>query len=281
MCDENKKYSKDAETAREYYNSKDAYNFYYHVWGGEDEHLGIYISPDDDIFTASRRTIREMSALADIDENTRIIDLGGGFAGSARYLAKKFGCHVTVLNISEAENERGRKMNKDQGLDHLIDIVDGNFENIPFDNESFDIVWSQDAILHSSYRGKVIEEAVRVLKPGGDLIFTDPMQTGNCDEKELEPVYRRLNLSSLGSPEFYEKACREQGLQKLRFIDLQYHLVKHYSTVLELTREKEESLKKDVSGEYLSNMKTGLGHWIDGGKKGNLTWGIFHFNKPK
>ncbi len=275
-----KKYSKDAETARNYYNSKDADNFYFHVWGGEDLHLGIYISKDDDIFTASRRTVREMANLANIDEKTKIIDLGGGFAGSARYLASSFGCHVTVLNISETENERGRKMNREQGLEGLIDVVDGNFESIPFGGNTFDIVWSQDAILHSSKRDKVIGEAVRVLKPGGDLIFTDPMQTGDCDGKELKPVYKRLNLSSLGSPEFYDKACRDKGLEKVRYIDLHDHLVKHYSMVLEKTREKEKELKRDVSEEYLSNMKKGLKYWVEGGEKGNLTWGIFHFSKP-
>lgn len=275
-----KKYSKDAETARSYYNSKDADNFYYHVWGGEDLHLGIYISKDDDIFTASRRTVREMANLASIDEKSRIIDLGGGFGGSARYLAATYGCHVTVLNISETENERGRKMNREQGLDDLIDIVDGNFEDIPFGENSFDIVWSQDAILHSSNRKKVITESVRVLRPGGDMIFTDPMQTGDCDEHELEPIYERINLSSLGSPEYYDKVCRECGLEKISFTDLQEHLVKHYSMVLEKTREKEKELKRDVSEEYLSNMKKGLKHWVEGGEKGNLTWGVFHYKNP-
>ena len=275
-----KKYSNEVEVARSYYNSEDADNFYYHVWGGEDLHLGIYKTPDEDIYTASRRTIDQMASKAKkIDKNTRIIDLGGGFAGSARHLASKYGCHVAVLNLSEAENERGRKMNKEQGLEDLIDVVDGSFDDIPFDDATFDIVWSEDAILHSNDREKVVEEAARVLKPGGEFIFTDPMQTDNCDEQVLQPVYDRINLSSLGSPAFYRKAFRKYGFQEQSFQEMADQLSTHYNRVLQETEKNEDRLDGIVSKEYIENMKKGLRHWVKGGREGNLTWGIFHFQK--
>lgn len=273
-----KNYSNIVNTARDYYNSSDADNFYYLVWGGEDLHLGIYNSLDDDISEASRRTIDRMASYAKkIDDTTKIIDLGGGFSGSARYLAKLFGCHVTVINLSETENERGRKMNREQGLDHLIDVIDGSFEDIPFSDHSFDIVWSEDAILHSENRRKVLEEGVRVLKPGGEIIFTDPMQTDNCDPSILQPVYDRISLSSLGSPGFYINTLKELGLKQINFEEMPHQLVNHYSKVLEETEKKSDILKKHVSGQYIENMKKGLNHWINGGKEGNLTWGIFVF----
>jgi sarcosine/dimethylglycine N-methyltransferase len=275
-----KKYSEVVDTARTYYNSDDAHNFYYRIWGGEDLHLGIYETKNEDIFAASRRTIDQMSSYADnIDENTKIIDLGGGFSGSARYLANKFGCHVTVLNLSETENERGRKMNKEQGLDHLIDVIDGSFENIPFPDESFDIVWSEDAILHSGDRNKVMEEAARVLKKGGQFIFTDPMQSDNCDESVLQPIYDRINLASLGSPAFYKHVAKEVGLTEQHYEDLAPNLPLHYSRVLEELEQNEHKLEGYVSKEYRENMKKGLRHWVKGGNEGNLTWGIFVFKK--
>lgn len=272
------KYSKDIEVARNYYNSQDAHNFYFRIWGGEDLHLGIYESEDDEIYTASRRAVNRIASYADrIDQKTRVIDFGGGFSGSARHLAKEFGCHVTVINLSETENERGREMNRKQGLDHLIDIVDGSYDNVPFEDNSFDIVWSEDAILHSNNKDKVIEEAKRLLKPGGDFIFSDPMQTDNCDETVLQPIYERINLSSLGSPSLYRKLCKKAGFKEMAFEELSKHLVLHYSKVLEDTEKKQEELEQYVSKEYIENMKKGLRHWIKGGEENNLTWGIFHF----
>src|SRR6056297_33958 len=239
----NKKYSEDVSVTRDYYNSQDAHNFYYRIWGGEHLHLGIYKSPDGDVVEASERTVDHMASYADkLDSNTKIIDLGGGFSGVARHLAKKYGCHVTVLNLSETENDRGRKMNKEQGIDHLIDVVDGSFDTIPFEDESYDIVWSEDAILHSSDRGKVMEEAYRVLKPGGNLIFSDPMQTDNCDTSILQPVYYRIKLTSFGSPSFYQNKLEELGMEKIAFEELTDHLIIHYSRILEETEKNKDKL---------------------------------------
>ena len=273
-------YSNVVNTARNYYNSDDADNFYYRIWGGEDLHLGIYESKDDDIFVASRRTVDRMAGYSKkIDENTRIIDLGGGFSGSATRLAKKYGCHVVVLNLSEKENQRGRKMNEEQGLSSLIDVVDGSFEDIPYPDESFDIIWSEDAILHSGNRKKVLEESYRVLKEGGEFIFTDPMQTNNCDESVLKPVYDRIQLDSLGSPEFYQETAKEMGFKTVHFDSMPEQLVNQYSKVLEETEKNKDKLEGYVSDEYINNMKSGLQHWVNGGKQGNLTWGIFYFTK--
>ena len=111
------------------------------------------------------------------------------------------------------------------------------------------------------------------------MIFTDPMQTNHCDESLLQPVYDRINLSSLGSPAFYQKACEEESLKFITFEELQDQLVKHYSVVLEETEKNMGKLKGKVSDNYIQNMKKGLKHWINGGKQGNLTWGIFHFIK--
>ncbi len=276
----NRKYSSDVEVARNYYNSQDAHNFYYIIWGGEDLHLGIYESEDEEISVASRRAVDRIASFAGkIDSNTRIVDFGGGFAGSARHLARKFGCHVTVVNLSETENQRGRKMNNDQGLSHLIDIIDGSYDDVPFDDRTFDLVWSEDAILHSNNKRLVIGEAYRLLKTGGDFVFSDPMQTDNCNQEVLQPIYERIKLSSLGSPAFYLKACKETGFREVSFEELPDHLILHYSKVLKETERKQDDLKGFVSEEYIQNMKKGLRHWIKGGKENNLTWGIFHAKK--
>ncbi|MDZ7780453.1 MAG: methyltransferase domain-containing protein [Gemmatimonadota bacterium] len=275
-------YSAAVETAREYYNSEDADNFYSIIWGGEDLHIGWYQSEDEPIRDASRRTVEQMSnRLADvITAESRVLDLGAGYGGSARYLAKRFGCHVTALNLSEAENERDRVMNKEQGLDHLIDVVDASFEHVPAEDESYDVVWSQDAFLHSGDRPKVLKEAVRVLKAGGHFIFTDPMQADDCPDGVLQPILDRIHLDTLGSPAFYRSEAAKLGLELVDFEDATPQLPRHYNRVLEETKSREQEISDRISPEYLERMKTGLGHWINGGRKGHLAWGIFHFRKP-
>ena len=210
-------YSEVVQTARDYYNSDDADNFYFHIWGGEDIHIGLYESSDEPIAQASRRTVAHMAdQLGPLTADHRVLDLGAGYGGSMRYLAKKFGCQCVALNLSEVENERNRQMNREQGLDERIKVVDGDFTRLGFGDGEFDVVWSQDAFLHSGERERVCAEAARVLKPGGKLIFTDPMQADDAPTDRLQPIYDRLHLKSLGSPGFYRSTLTGLGLEKCR-----------------------------------------------------------------
>ncbi|NED93786.1 methyltransferase domain-containing protein [Phytoactinopolyspora alkaliphila] len=268
-------YSSTVNVARDYYNSEDADNFYAHVWGGEDIHVGLYATPDEEIATASRRTVEEMAAELTLDAGAKVLDLGAGYGGSARYLAATFGCKVTCLNLSEVENERNRKMNSEQGLDHLIDVIDGSFEDLPFEDNSYDVVWSQDAFLHSGDRGRVLEEASRVLKSTGTLIFTDPMAADGCPRGALEPILARLQLETMASPGFYRRELYRLGFGSVDFRDESAQLAQHYGRVLgELDRRAGE-LDGRVSAEYQERMKAGLKNWVNGGNAGNLAWGIF------
>jgi len=279
----NQEYSSVVETARTYYNSDDADNFYYHVWGGEDIHIGLYQSDTDSIRDASRRTVEHMaSKFPKLDPMMRVIDLGGGYGGAMRYLAHQFACQCVVVNISEKENQRNREMSAKQGIGRLIEVIDGDFANVPHEDATFDAAWSQDAILHADDRAKVIREIARLLKSGGTFVFTDPMQADDAPTDKLQPIYDRIHLESLASPGFYRQAAEDAGLEVVEFDARPDMLPTHYRRVLEELNEREDELssKDIVSDEYIQRMKKGLQHWIDGGNNGYLTWGIFTMRKP-
>lgn len=269
------------ETARDYYNSEDADRFYASVWGGEDIHVGIYERDDEPIADASRRTVERMlDKLGSMSADDRVLDAGSGYGGAARVLARRLGCRVVGLNLSEVENRRARELNAAAGLGDRIEITDGSFESIPDADRSFAAVWSQDAILHSGDRRAVIAEIARVLRPGGVLVFTDPMQADDCPKGVLGPILDRIHLTDLGSPGFYREACGAVGLVDFEIEDLTEQLVTHYSRVLAETEARAEELATEISGGYLERMCAGLQRWIDGGRAGHLAWGIMRARKP-
>lgn len=269
------------DIARDYYDSSDADNFYYQIWGGEDIHVGIYMSPEEPILTASRRTVDTMvRRLPNLPDDARLLDIGAGYGGSARVMARELGIHVTCLNLSSVQNERNRAMTAEQGLADLIDVHDGNFEELPFEDTSFDQVWCQDSILHSGHRRRVFEEVDRVLKPGGGFIFTDPMQKEGVDQELLEPVLARIHLPSMGSIEKYRRYAADLGWETVDIDEQPDCLVRHYTRVLEELETRSGEIAGRISGDYVERMKKGLRHWIEAGSKGALDWGILHFRKP-
>ncbi|WP_336282414.1 SAM-dependent methyltransferase [Mycobacterium shottsii] len=250
------------------------------IWGGEDIHVGCY-EDTRDIGAAARETVdRMVRQLTRFDGDTRVLDLGAGYGGCARHLASDYGSSVTCLNISEAQNETNRERNRNAGLDAKIRVVHGSFEAIPEPDGSYDVVWSQDAILHAADRRKVIEEAFRVLKAGGELIFTDPMQADEVPDGVLTPVYDRLNLAYLGSMRFYRETALAVGFEVVDQIDLVHNLGVHYQRVLEELETRRRELEEHSSTEYLDKMRVGLRNWVDSAREGHLAWGIQHFRKP-
>jgi len=266
--------------ARDYYNSSDADRFYAEVWGGEDIHIGMYRSQDDDIKDASRRTVDHLAdRLEGITETSTVLDIGSGYGGAARRLVERFGCRVICVNLAEAENERCRALNQQAGVSDRITVLDGTFEQLPLEDRSVDAAWSQDAILHAGNRARVLNQVDRVMKPGGQFVFTDPMQSDDCPDGVLEPILARIHLADLGSPGFYRNVANDLAWQDCGFEDHTEQLVNHYSRVLTVTQERAERLKEVISPQYLERMQQGLRHWIDGGKRGHLAWGVFLFTK--
>jgi sarcosine/dimethylglycine N-methyltransferase len=263
--------------ARNYYDSDEADDFYRTIWGGEDIHVGLY-DEGPDITAASRRTVERMAARAGTLQGKRVLDLGSGYGGAARVLAGEHGANVACLNLSAVENERNRALTREAGLDGKVNVVDGSFDSVPFEEASFDLAWSQDAILHAPDRCAVLDEIARVLKPGGELIFTDPMQADVLsDPSPLKPIYDRIHLSDLASIGFYREELSARGFEEVSVEELTGHMRTHYTRVSEELDARRDEL--GASNAFVDRMLKGLGHWVSGAEDGLLAWGIMHFRK--
>ncbi len=270
--------SEAVERAEAYYDSGEADAFYQAIWGGQDIHIGIYRDDAEPIANASRRTVEAMAdRLIRSDASTRVLDLGAGYGGSARYLADRFGCGVTCLNLSETQNALNRTLTAEAGLTELVDVVYGDFENIPEPDGSFDIVWSQDAILHSGNRTRVLDEVSRVLVGDGQFTFTDPMQSDTCPDGVLQPILDRIQLSTLASFGFYRTELTARGFEESRTEELTDQLRMHYWRVGKALQDRYDEAVKMSGQTYVDNMIKGLQHWVDGADRGYLAWGIMDY----
>ncbi len=266
---------------RDYYNSSDADTFYHEIWGGEDIHIGISQNDGESISEASRRTVETMAIrLLHREPGTAVLDLGSGYGGSARFLARRRELDVVCVNLSEKQNARNRTLNKAAGLTDRITVLDGSFEDIPCGDGEFDVVWTQDAILHGSDRRQIFSEVNRVLKPGGEWIFTDPMQQAGVPKRDLGPVLSRLQLESLGSVEDYKLYASDLGWEVVSIEEMPEQLGRHYRQVHQELSHRRPQLSGRVSEDYIQLMLAGLMHWAEASRAGRLNWGILHFRKP-
>ncbi len=266
---------------RLYYDTSDVDAFYDAVWGGEDIHIGVYAHPGEGIADASRRTV-ELAAdrVADLlGPDATVLDLGAGYGGSSRALAARFGCRVVALDLSEAHNRRHRAANVRCGLDRLIEVETGSVSRLAYESGRFDAVWSLEVLCHVADRAGALREAVRVLKPGGALVFSDIMAAETTPAQVLRPALSRLGVKDLATPSFYQEHLARLGL-KADFEDRTGHLTTHYARLDQETSRRSDELREVISDAYLDGLLDNLPRWVDISRRDLLRWGLFHARRP-
>ena len=107
------------------------------------------ISPDelgalDHFHTGGLRASRELLELAKIGAADRVLDIGAGLGGSARLLASTTGCRVDCIEMSADYCAGAVLLNRLTGLENRIDVHQGSALDMPFSDDSFDVVWMQN-----------------------------------------------------------------------------------------------------------------------------------------
>ena len=114
-----------------------------------------------------------LQELAQISADDRVLDLGAGLAGPARMLAHKPGCRVDCIDLSSDFCAGAKLLNRLTGLDNLINVHKGSVLELPFSDETFDVVWMQNVGMNIQDKEKFYSEIHRVLKSNGRFAFQE------------------------------------------------------------------------------------------------------------
>jgi SAM-dependent methyltransferase len=133
------------------------------------------LAPLDQFHGGGKGATVRLARLAGLAPGMRVLDVGGGLGGPARPLAVEFGCRVTVVDLTETYVRAAAMLTARQGLTAHVEHRIGDALGLPFDDESFDVVWTQNSGMNSADKPRLYAGFHRVLRPGGVLAIQEPM----------------------------------------------------------------------------------------------------------
>ncbi len=155
------------------------------------------LAPIDEFHTRGRASTLELAEIANLKNNDLILDVGCGLGGTARYLAEQYNCHISGIDLTEEYISVGKWLTELVGLRDQVELHHGSALDIPFENEKFDVVWTEHVQMNIADKNRFYSEIARVLKPSGRLLFHD--------------IFR-----GLGEPPFYPAPWAEdESISKL------------------------------------------------------------------
>ncbi|WP_256393746.1 class I SAM-dependent methyltransferase [Natronoarchaeum rubrum] len=191
------------------------------------------IASVDEFHIRGLEATREVADLAEVEDHSRVLDVGCGIGGPARTLASEFGCDVVGLDIVEEYCRAATLFTDRVGLTEKVRFQHGNALDLPFEDEEFDVVWFEHALPNIEATEVAIEEAGRVLRPGGTLALYEI-----CAGPGGEPVFpvpwaSDASLSHLDPPDRLREIVLDCGCDETVWKDVTGPSLEWFENVVE------------------------------------------------
>lgn len=173
----------------------------------------------DEFHIRGRAATLELARAAGIDSTKLVLDVGSGVGGSSRCLAREFGCRVTGIDLTDEYCRAAAMLTERTGLSMLVNYRQGDALNLPFSNETFDVVWTEHAAMNIPNKPALYTEMYRVLKPGGTLAIYDILAGPSGPVLFPVPWARSPETSFVVSPEDLRTLLEETGFRIVDWTD--------------------------------------------------------------
>ena len=207
----------------------------------------------------------------EINEKTKILDVGSGIGGPARYLADKTGAEITAIELQSDQNNLAKDLTKKCGLSNKVNHICGDILDYDFKNQTFDAVVSWLTLYHIANHEILLKKLFDLLNPNGFFYtedITSRINLSDADRKEIKKEIYGIHLPYFDN---YISNLEQNGFKLIfsedmssSWTDFTKERIKKYNSEKERNirvhgKEVYDSLNLfyNFVGQYFSNGKLG------------------------
>jgi ubiquinone/menaquinone biosynthesis C-methylase UbiE len=190
------------------------------------------LAPIDHFHGKGAIATEELAAVLQPEPSDHLLDIGCGIGGPARWIAARYGCRVTGVDLTAEFCAAARELNSLTGLADRMRILHGSALSLPAPDDSFDRAYSQAALMNIADKRGVFREALRVLRPGG-LLALSLAGAGSAGEPYYPlPWATTTAISFLATPDDVRGDFVAAGFQVIFVRDISAALAEALAPVL-------------------------------------------------
>jgi SAM-dependent methyltransferase len=215
------------------------------------------IASFDEFHIGGREVTRELAHLADLQADTSVLDLGCGIGGAARTLASEFGCEVTGIDLVEEYYRTAQILSTRVGQDDKTTFQHGDATDVPFADDTFDVVWLQHMAMNIDDKPRLFNEVRRVLRPTGRLALYE-ICAGSVNPPHFPvPWAGDSSINSLVQPQQLRQLLRDAGFNEVEWRDVTPASLEWFQKVLTNMRARPADAPPPLGLNLLMGATTG------------------------
>jgi len=177
------------------------------------------LAPFDHFHGRGLVATKELVAMLKPQPGERLLDIGSGVGGPARWIAAKFGCHVTGVDLTPEFCAAAEALNAATGLAGRVTIRNGSALDLPVPDGAFDAAYSQNVVMNIADKPCFYREAFRALRPGGRLALSNLCLGAGGAPYYPVPWATTAETSFLAPPEEMRRDLLAEGFEIDHFED--------------------------------------------------------------
>jgi len=177
------------------------------------------LAPVDEFHIGGRQASEDFISQLDLSADDHALDVGCGIGGTSRFVANRFGCRVTGIDLTPEFVSTGQTLCDWVGLSGQVELHQGDATAMPFTDESFDAAFMLHVGMNIANKGDLFAEVYRLIKPGAFFGVYDVMKTSDETLTYPVPWSSVPGTSALSTLEQYTEALAQTGFDIIKIRD--------------------------------------------------------------